>query len=153
MIEHVEIMKFPHAYIIHPTSITPRGSQCVDPVDTYTLETPFRELTKHVLHLMKHSKETWPPDPAVQPQSRKMLRLAKVKRWRDFDPIAMVSITRVDKGLIELVPIARKGLGHSDIGGYVIRLRPPVSLDRLAKALAKAISISEASYRPKRRRK
>lgn len=152
MIQDVELMKFPHAYIMHPTSVLLRGCQCVDPVEAYELDAPPRELATIVLRLMEHSRHGWPPDPAIKPQSRKMLKMAKVKRWRDFDPIAMVGITRIDKGLIELVPMVRQGLGHSDIRGMKLRLRPPVSLERLAKALAKAMAASEAAYRPKRRR-
>ncbi|MBI1336965.1 MAG: hypothetical protein GC164_08390 [Phycisphaera sp.] len=151
MIQEVNIMMFPHAYVIHPYSLLQRGMQGVDPVEAYSHDVKPRILAKVVLRLMRHSHDNWPPDPGIKPQSRKILKAAKVKRWRDIDPIAMVGVTRLDSGIIMLVPMARKGLGHSGIGGYVIRLRPPVLLDRLAKAMAKAISISEASYRPKRR--
>ena len=73
-----------------------------------------------------------------------------VKTWKEYDPLATVSVSGFVGEKKELAALARDGAVHSQLPrGGSITLSADATVEQVAGALEKLLKKSEAAYKPR----
>ena len=128
-------------YIVHSSSRTRQGLwQHTAPVLQIPGQCSDLMLARAVRACLKASQDTYHPGLHRKRAENQIFRLARMKTWRRYRPIALVSVEESSKSY-ELTPLRRHGRGFGGVQ-YVVRAKGHTSAD-LAKVIRCALTQSE----------
>jgi hypothetical protein len=136
--------------VVYPSSIGDRGLWASSPPFIRLRDAQLIDVAKSIVDCLDLSQDHWPPTKPMRSNSASFLRAVKFSSWKTFDPLASVVVERSETGAMEFTSLRRKGENFVPVDRTVSRIRANASLDKLAKALGKAIEKSETAYVPRR---
>lgn len=143
---NVSIHKMESAVIIQPNGSTAIGwSVGITPCISLPVDADAVSIAKAVMTALQVSRESGTVKGRGGEGGRAFLKAARLRSWRDYAPIALLTVDETAAGGLAMYPEMRDGPGHTSVPGVCIRVPPKAPMSSVSRAIQRALEKSESA--------